>query len=433
MRIKKILIVTICIILTACIVIPIMFVILGIESNPRVVQMEKLTVDDITRAKQLAQENDPRKLPTGVDKRIFITKRDVNLFLNYAVSRMPHAQNLNARIDLFLQSVHVHCTIKIPNNLFGNYLNLSAEIGGTAKDISINKLRIGAIAIPGWLLRPFEQFAHHKLLQYEEYRLFLKAWQVIKNIEVNENQVIVTYRLQQDTLDQLQAHGQKLLLSMKERERLLVYNRKLVRVARSQRSRNVSLTNFLQPLFQLALERTSSGCEPVAEIRALILTLTMYSIQKSLNSILSSENGKGFQQPRQVNLTLRGRSDLAKHFLVSATIAVAAGTGLADLVGLFKEMEDSRGGSGFSFADLAADRAGVKLGEMAISSSQQAKLIRQMSEVTAENEYMPRINQLPEGILELEFKKKYKDLDSAAYRLVRNEVEHRIAACRFYR
>ncbi|MBW1767294.1 MAG: hypothetical protein JRJ65_09625 [Deltaproteobacteria bacterium] len=133
-------------------------------------------------------------------------------------------------------------------------------------------------------------------------------------------------------------------------------------------------------------------------------------------------------------LTLRGRQDLALHFLVSAAIAVSAGGGMADFMGLFKEMDDSRGGSGFSFADLAADRAGVKFANAGTGSSFSANLLQQqMSGQLKEGDFMPRVDHLPEGIMELELKKKYKDLDSATYRIVDEEIERRIVACRVYR
>jgi hypothetical protein len=96
-------------------------------------------------------------------------------------------------------------------------------------------------------------------------------------------------------------------------------------------------------------------------------------------------------------------------------------------------LDDSRGGSGFSFADLAADRAGVRFAEMAIGSSQQAKLLQQrMGGNFKETDFMPRIDNLPEGIQELEFKRRYKDLDSETYRMVEAEIELRIVACQIY-
>jgi hypothetical protein len=96
-------------------------------------------------------------------------------------------------------------------------------------------------------------------------------------------------------------------------------------------------------------------------------------------------------------------------------------------------MDDSRGGSGFSFADLAADRAGVKFAETAIASSNQAKLIQQhMGSSITESDFMPNIENLPEGIQELEFKQTYQDLDSASYRMIEAEIERRINLCRIY-
>ena len=44
---------------------------------------------------------------------------------------------------------------------------------------------------------------------------------------------------------------------------------------------------------------------------------------------------------------------------MSAALTVAAGPQAAESAGILKEMLDSRGGSGFSFADLSADFAGI--------------------------------------------------------------------------
>src|SRR5439155_12630756 len=60
--------------------------------------------------------------------------------------------------------------------------------------------------------------------------------------------------------------------------------------------------------------------------------------------------------------TMRGRRDLAQHFVVSCALVAVVGESLAEAAGLFKEQQDARpGGSGFSFVDLNADLAGVAL------------------------------------------------------------------------
>ena len=59
--------------------------------------------------------------------------------------------------------------------------------------------------------------------------------------------------------------------------------------------------------------------------------------------------------------SLRGRRDLLLHFAVSAAVAALAGGPVAEAGGIAKETADARpGGTGFSFADLLADLAGVR-------------------------------------------------------------------------
>jgi len=59
---------------------------------------------------------------------------------------------------------------------------------------------------------------------------------------------------------------------------------------------------------------------------------------------------------------LAGREDLAKHLVLSGALAVMFQDRFSQSAGEWKELNDSLpGGSGFSFVDLAADRAGVRL------------------------------------------------------------------------
>jgi len=95
-------------------------------------------------------------------------------------------------------------------------------------------------------------------------------------------------------------------------------------------------------------------------------------------------------------------------------------------------VDDSRGGSGFSFADLLADRAGVSLAEAA-SGNRAGAVQLYFSNGPRESGYMPGYKQLPEGLMELEFKSRFEDLDSASYALVNAEIERRIGACEVHR
>ena len=45
---------------------------------------------------------------------------------------------------------------------------------------------------------------------------------------------------------------------------------------------------------------------------------------------------------------------------------------------------------------------------------------------------MPDIEDLPEGVMELEFKTRYQDLDSKKFRIVEDEIERRLLRCKVY-
>ena len=134
------------------------------------------------------------------------------------------------------------------------------------------------------------------------------------------------------------------------------------------------------------------------------------------------------------NITLDGRDDFAKHFMVSAAIAAYADTALADAIGLYKEIDDSRYGSGFSFNDIAADRAGTKFGEKAVANEDSAKeLQRQLVLGVEDRDLMPKWKDLPEFLSEAEFKRRFNEVDSPAYRAMMQKIEQRVADLRVLR
>ncbi|HEX9973596.1 MAG TPA: hypothetical protein VGD14_16105 [bacterium] len=407
--------------------------IFGIQSAPLVTPGKKLDFDDVARVKQFMKENDPRKLRRGDIKNVTITERDLNLFLDYALAQAPAEKDLFVQAQLRQDLANFSFSYSLPENPFGTYLNISAILFPSADQIKIRQLKIGGLKIPGWLVNPTVKLGHHILKQFNLYRNFAEAYHAIQSIRIFEGSVTIVYQWQPDVIKNLQAQGRDFLLSSDEKERLIVYNNQLAVVTQTLNGRQVSLNQCLQPLFRFAEQRTLTKGDAEAENRALILTLAAYSVGRNVGKFIGDEKSKPQPQFGRVRITLAGRTDLSKHFLVSAAITVSGGTGLANLAGIFKEMDDSRGGSGFSFSDLAADRAGVKFAEAAIASSSQAKLVQQqMGNIAMESDFMPNIENLPEGIQELEFKQTYQDLDSATYRMIEAEIERRINLCRIY-
>jgi hypothetical protein len=251
--------------------------------------------------------------------------------------------------------------------------------------------------------------------------------QMIKQMDLKNGQLAIAYEWPSNPRYKLPGA----ILSPDDQERLRIYQERLALISNAAKAKNISLTELLVALFELAETRSAQG-NAVAENRAALLVLAFYVSGKPLGTILPAANE--WPRVKEQTVTLNGRDDFAKHFIVSAALAASAGSPLADAVGVYKEIDDSRGGSGFSFNDIAADRAGVRFGEQAAANAQAAvKLQQRLSAGIHEKDIMPATQDLPEFMPEVEFKKRYGGIDAPAYKQMMANIERRIAALALYR
>jgi hypothetical protein len=123
--------------------------------------------------------------------------------------------------------------------------------------------------------------------------------------------------------------------------------------------------------------------------------------------------------------SLHGRHDLAQHFAVSAALTAAAGPEAAEAAGLLKEMLDSRGGSGFSFADLSADFAGIAFARRLLAKP---NLLAGVEKSFAVADYVLPPKGLPEGLMAAEFAKQYGSLNDERFRRRQADIRKRLDA-----
>jgi hypothetical protein len=133
-------------------------------------------------------------------------------------------------------------------------------------------------------------------------------------------------------------------------------------------------------------------------------------------------------------VAIRGRSDWVTHFCVSAAITVLSDETVSDATGLLKEEFDaSASGSGFSFSDLLADRAGTTF---AIAATRDEVAARAMQNRLAHGfrieEIFPPADGLPEEISDAELQSRYGGVNGEGYRRLGQEIERRIATCPAY-
>jgi len=128
---------------------------------------------------------------------------------------------------------------------------------------------------------------------------------------------------------------------------------------------------------------------------------------------------------------LRGRDDWSRHFCLSAALAVLEHPLVSDAGGLMKEQLDAlTGGSGFSFGDLAADRAGVRFAAAATSSEAAARTMQALlQQCFAVNDVFPPAADLPENLTTEQFRREYGSVGSRRYRQKVSEIESRLNRC----
>ena len=415
------------------VILPLILLYLTLETEPLVVRSDRLSLDDMERIKKVLKENNPQHLQTGDVKRVSLTERDLNLIFSHTLTYFPHNERISGNVSFELQSVRGRLTTLLPKNPFGTFLNTTAELSIGPNSIRIQDVHIGALDVPDWLVNKIGKYCHKVLSRRDDYRDLIESLRNVKRFKLNKNELVLVYEWDPAIANRLQSRGRNLLFPDDEKERLLVYQRELTMALDEQKGRQVSLTKLLRPLASLACDRSGMG-NPVAENHSLLFVVAVYVMNGNLMNLIGANQAKNNPIPRRLHITLSRRRDLAQHFIASAIIAASANSNTANVIGLFKEIDDSRGGSGFSFADLTADRAGVKFGELAIGSPASAKFLQeQLKENLMESHFMPSIKNLPEGIMEFQFKKTYGDLDSEAFRLVNKEIEHRLSICTLFR
>jgi len=189
-----------------------------------------------------------------------------------------------------------------------------------------------------------------------------------------------------------------------------------------QRGERVTLAEVLAPLM-------SGNGQDREQRRAALLVLASSLAGGNLAAIVPE--AASWPQPPRVVITLRGRHDSAQHFVVSAALAAWAGEPVATAIGLYKELEDARRGSGFSFADLAADRAGTRFGELVAANA--ARLDEVLAGTPGDADLLPPLDGLPEFLPEAEFRRRYGGPGEPAYEKVADEIERRLSRLALYR
>ncbi len=390
---------------------------LALDPAPAVVARDDIAAGDVAHVLAVARRHDPRRASFGEPARLDVTERDLELMLNHAAHRL-----LGQRVRLALEAGEAVLTTSGPAPalplLAGRWINLELRLRQADGLPALSAWRVGRLPLPTALAAP--------LLRWAAARQDLAlAGQVVRQVRFGHDVLSLDYVWQPETSQRLMS----LLTPQAEQERLRAYSDLLVSLThRHGPAWTIPLPDLIAPLFDLARQRSLTH-DAAQENRAAILTLALYATGQSLGRLVPA--ARGWPQPRRLQVLLNGRNDFPQHFLVSAALAIESTTPLTNAVGLYKEIADSRGGTGFSFNDLAANRAGLRFGEFALREPErlQGLLSRGVSELSL----MPDVRDLPEFLSAAEFARRYGRIGSPDYERLMADIERRVDGLALYR
>lgn len=391
----------------------------AVEEIPLVPQAEAPSAAAVARAKDIIRKNDPRKLARNESHEVRITGADLEALLNFASGRGLKG---SAALNLYQGHAEIRYSARLPGTPLGRFLNVSAQVGSSGDQLELEQVHIGQVPIPSPVFKlALRQYIKHTELA-DELRL-LK--QTISQIIIAPDSVRFTYVWQPEILDSARA----LAISPDQRERLTAAHRQLVAQMDSvAQARTVPLARVLGPLLANAGDKASAA-ERANAYRDALLVTAFHLSGRSLALLIPE--ARQWPQPRPLTLTLRGRTDLAQHFSVSAALAAWASEPLANAIGLEKEVDDAKKGSGFSFVDLTADRAGTRLGELAAQNPE--RLAAALAVGLTDAAMLPSIHGLPEFMMAHEFQRRFGGVGAPAYKRMAAEIEGRVSALALFR
>jgi len=190
--------------------------------------------------------------------------------------------------------------------------------------------------------------------------------------------------------------------------------------------------------------RVDPAGDPALELEAVFWALAYFldTRDRLPSQPLTANVLEGLETPVQraarhraaAGVTLEGRQDLAVHFFAAAALTLRLGPRATSRMALAKELADAQAldrgtGTGFSFADLCAGEAGIRLGVRVkeLGAGWTATLPWRMQDL------MPGVAGLEEGLTSSALEAEFGGVQGARFQSRMRRIQERVAACNAYR
>ena len=401
-------------------VVCVIIVLFAVSDQPDVKLDWSLSHEDVLRAQKILREGSKTK-PDEIGV-LELSKEDLNLAANYLLNRYTKSA---VEISLKENKLKFIVTATLPENALGKYLNVTIRLGNIDGNPlpNLTKFKAGKLLLPSSAAAYLIDYGirHSSLNNY-----FLLATRQIQAVKIEPEKITIRYFSNLETLIQTR----QLFTPISDKTAFNDYQAKLTEIVTQHDHKwRLSLADLLKPLFAMAYQRSNLN-NVVEENKMVILAVNDYVNKYETRKFISTKN----LTTRYYPAYMYKRSDLAQHFIGSAALTASMNGQLSKVVGEEKELSDAEAGSGFSFVDLAADKAGTRFGELATASPEKArKLQKAISEIKDYRDFMPDPTDLPEHMNAAEFKSRYGSTSSPEYQKLSQEIDGRIAAIAIYK
>ncbi len=414
-------------ILLVLIIGPFVFLFAAMESKPLVKTHKTATSADAKRARALFKELRTLTSSGKEQRTLKVSQADINSVVAFSARAVP---TLRGRAMVGDDAIRITASIKVPG---GKWLNGQIAVAASERGLDVRSVSLGRFELPAAAVVPLVRFGLNIVFGGDVGTILTTS---IDGIAINDKTVSVGIGLSDADRETLTTSVQTTIQNVADVnvEEVRAFYASLDEAVKAGRAGvSSSTTGYLRLMVELVHENAPKGDQ--ASIRqSALLALAIYcghpKVERFIGDVVA-KNQRG-KPTKCAATTLGGRRDLRQHFIISAGLEAASNGAVAFTIGEFKELLDSsRGGSGFSFDDLAADRTGIRFASVLLKSDVSAwpELADKLS---GETDVFPGIAGLPAGLSKSEFERRYGDVDSDAYNEVLADIERRIDALAFF-
>lgn len=410
---------------------------LSLDRAPLSFEAAQVTSAEKRRLVDLLHGKNPLALDDNETCTLRLTEHDLNVLLSWGLSLGSSARK--AGVGLALGSAGLQASVGVPlGQTRSRYLNLElaggAGIQGGALRLRVNQCRLGCMEVPRRFLDALSSAAATRLGLDRRWKPFLDATREMRIepafVELTYGRVRLPPELRRELFGPTAANEEVLASTQAQIDHLLAVIKPLRPVQRT-------FGLCFETVFTLARER-SVGRDAIKENQAGIFALGILLGHPRIEQILGltgAGDGRTFIRHGLIPVVLRGRSDWPRHFCVSAVLAVLSDETVSGAAGLLKEeLDGDIGGSGFSFSDLLADRAGTTFAIQATRDEASARAVQErLAGGFRLDEFFPPAADLPEGIPDARLQSEYGGVGGEGYLRLIEEIERRVTACAAYR